>query len=226
MSNYEGSFTIGEDCFAPREQKRGETARAELVVRGDRTPPDASDLTGRRNTDQESLMPMPTKTCPECGTSFTCGSDSPEPCWCASLPQIVEMTLGRDCLCPACLTREIESRVQLHQLECAKASPFAVLKRTWMWWPVTEHEGRFTLDSPNVSLSPADMWGGQPPVAVDVYASDHGKVHLARYPEGALVSLETRSPRGRRYQHWLCEPAAIDECLEELGVEGVGERGA
>jgi hypothetical protein len=169
---------------------------------------------------------MPTKTCPECGSPFTCGSDSPEPCWCANLPLIVEMTPGRDCLCPACLTREIENRVQLHQLECERTSPYALLKKTWRWCPVEEYPGRFTLESPNISLSPADLWGGQPPVAVDVYASDHGSVHLARYPEGALVSLEIRSRRGRQYQHWLCEPTALDECLRELGVADVGERGA
>jgi hypothetical protein len=168
---------------------------------------------------------MPTKTCPQCGAPFTCGSDSPEPCWCAAMPQIVEMTPGRDCLCPACLTREIERRVQLHQLECEQET-IRMLKTTWLWWPVEEHPGRFTLESPNVALRPADMWGAHPPGAVDVYSTDGGKVHLGRYADGALVSLEVRTRRGRRYQHWLCEPGALDECLRELGVEDVGERGA
>ena len=166
---------------------------------------------------------MPVKTCPECGSQFTCGSDSPEPCWCASLPRIVEMATGRDCLCPACLTREIENRVQLHQLECGKVTPIEALKSRWRWLPVPGHPGRFSLESSNDRLSVTDLWGGPPPVAVDVYSTPEGQLQLSRYPEGALVSLLADDGRQR---HLLCESDALDECLREFGVEREGERGA
>ena len=166
---------------------------------------------------------MPTKTCPECGAQFTCGSDSPEPCWCASLPQIVEMTPGRDCLCPACLTREIENRVQLHQLECERVTPIEALKSRWQWLPVPDRPGQFTLESSNDRLAPANLWGGLPPAVVDVYSTPQGQLQLTRYPEGALVSLLSADGRQR---HLLCEPDALDQCLREFGVERDGERGA
>lgn len=158
---------------------------------------------------------MPTKTCPECGASFTCGSDSPAPCWCASLPQIVQMTPGRDCLCPACLTREIDSRLQLHQLECDRASPFEAVKSRWLWRPVPDRPGRFALETSNAALAPADICGGTPPRTRDVYPTERGPLSLSRYPEGALLSLQTRDGR---HEHILCTAEALDDCLREYGI--------
>jgi hypothetical protein len=46
-------------------------------------------------------------TCPNCKTEFHCGSKDKEPCWCCSLPNIVPLG-SQNCLCPACLEKEIK----------------------------------------------------------------------------------------------------------------------
>ncbi|HEY2338674.1 MAG TPA: cysteine-rich CWC family protein [Burkholderiales bacterium] len=48
------------------------------------------------------------KRCARCGTPFTCGADEPH-CWCENLPPL-EPVPGRDCLCRACLEREVRER--------------------------------------------------------------------------------------------------------------------
>ena len=52
------------------------------------------------------------KVCPACGASFTCGATGGQlQCWCCDLPHIMEMNLNAGCLCPTCLRREIDRRV-------------------------------------------------------------------------------------------------------------------
>jgi hypothetical protein len=48
--------------------------------------------------------------CARCGAPFRCGMQAGEAhCWCADLPAIAPK-LGRDCLCRACLEREIAAQ--------------------------------------------------------------------------------------------------------------------
>jgi iron complex transport system substrate-binding protein len=52
------------------------------------------------------------KICPECGTAFTCGSNSAEfSCWCAELPPLHKDAITADgCLCRDCLLRKTAAK--------------------------------------------------------------------------------------------------------------------
>jgi hypothetical protein len=51
------------------------------------------------------------KSCSRCGESFLCGPAAGKAhCWCADLPRVMPLDFKQDCLCPACLRSEIESR--------------------------------------------------------------------------------------------------------------------
>ena len=57
------------------------------------------------------ITETPRKTCGRCGVSFGCSSHVGG-CWCETLPNIVEIAPSGDCLCPACLAREIGGRIE------------------------------------------------------------------------------------------------------------------
>jgi SAM-dependent methyltransferase len=48
------------------------------------------------------------KNCIECGSDFNCGNETAD-CWCASLPAVLPLTEGAQCLCPDCLQQKIET---------------------------------------------------------------------------------------------------------------------
>lgn len=59
---------------------------------------------------------MEQKRCDGCGASFGCGSAEGR-CWCAGLPQVLPLPdAGKDCLCPACLEREVAGRIRIVSL--------------------------------------------------------------------------------------------------------------
>jgi len=49
------------------------------------------------------------KVCWRCGAGFGCGAGTGA-CWCNDLPPIGLIDEASDCLCPACLDREVSSR--------------------------------------------------------------------------------------------------------------------
>jgi len=56
-----------------------------------------------------------TKHCASCGVGYSCGPVSgAEHCWCNELPHVALNTKYEDCLCPACLDREI-TKAQIHK---------------------------------------------------------------------------------------------------------------
>ncbi|OHX14379.1 hypothetical protein BI347_13360 [Chromobacterium sphagni] len=58
-------------------------------------------------------MPVQAKTCPRCGNGFTCGAGGEAGgCWCADLPrQLSPSEAASDCLCPACLQKQLRAGV-------------------------------------------------------------------------------------------------------------------
>ena len=49
--------------------------------------------------------------CARCGAPFHCGAGGQEPCWCASLPQVLPVPYdGAGCYCPQCLEQVIAER--------------------------------------------------------------------------------------------------------------------
>jgi hypothetical protein len=52
------------------------------------------------------------KTCQSCGKSFLCGPSTLDgKCWCSELPHIMQIESGKDCLCQACLEKEIDRKL-------------------------------------------------------------------------------------------------------------------
>jgi len=50
--------------------------------------------------------------CGRCGDEFGCGVKAATPCWCASLPTLVQIDPAvATCLCPACLARALAAQV-------------------------------------------------------------------------------------------------------------------
>jgi hypothetical protein len=47
------------------------------------------------------------KKCPNCGEAFQCNLE--QHCWCFDLPHIPMPAESKGCLCPACLSKEIEA---------------------------------------------------------------------------------------------------------------------
>ncbi|WP_230623347.1 MULTISPECIES: DUF1289 domain-containing protein [Chromobacterium] len=54
-------------------------------------------------------VPVQAKTCARCGGGFTCGGGGEAGgCWCADLPRRLSPSAAdSDCLCPACLQRQL-----------------------------------------------------------------------------------------------------------------------
>jgi len=54
------------------------------------------------------------KWCSICGSPFRCGSGGKNGgCWCQDLPNIMSFSLdSSDCLCPDCLTKELNTKLQ------------------------------------------------------------------------------------------------------------------
>ncbi len=55
--------------------------------------------------------PTGERTCPRCGTVFTCGlAAHEESCWCFDLPRVITRARSsrEGCLCPNCLKQQIE----------------------------------------------------------------------------------------------------------------------
>lgn len=52
------------------------------------------------------------KTCPECGTGFSCGprADTGR-CWCDELPALIPPTPDAACLCPDCLKAKLNGKI-------------------------------------------------------------------------------------------------------------------
>lgn len=52
------------------------------------------------------------KTCPLCGTAFTCGmAAGQDKCWCADLPAAMPLPgAAAGCYCPDCLRKLIEAK--------------------------------------------------------------------------------------------------------------------
>jgi SAM-dependent methyltransferase len=48
------------------------------------------------------------KICPECSSVLECCNDT-RGCWCESLPAVMPLTEGAQCLCPACLREKTEA---------------------------------------------------------------------------------------------------------------------
>ena len=70
-----------------------------------------ADAFQKIDTAQLQSLPACIKACPECGKSFTCGSDSGSGhCWCDAMPHLSASVLAQsDCLCPACLAQAVEN---------------------------------------------------------------------------------------------------------------------
>ncbi|MEQ8362645.1 MAG: DUF5522 domain-containing protein [Cyclobacteriaceae bacterium] len=65
-----------------------------------------------------------TKTCSECNAQFSCGrSAEGNSCWCASLPNIVEIGL-KDCWCKSCLIKQINKQIDqlLNDIDTGKTA--------------------------------------------------------------------------------------------------------
>jgi hypothetical protein len=50
------------------------------------------------------------KICPRCKSVFSCFDEN---CWCSKLPPVMPLSENSECLCPACLEKEIEKKVRL-----------------------------------------------------------------------------------------------------------------
>lgn len=48
------------------------------------------------------------KVCPQCEAQFTCCAEN---CWCATLPQIMPLTVKGACLCPKCLQLIVDQKL-------------------------------------------------------------------------------------------------------------------
>lgn len=52
------------------------------------------------------------KSCPQCGTNFTCGiAEGGQTCWCFDLPNVVPVDEETACLCPDCLQKHIQNQL-------------------------------------------------------------------------------------------------------------------
>lgn len=52
--------------------------------------------------------------CPKCQATVSCGARSvgqPQ-CWCAALPAVLPVIAGESCLCPACLSQAVQTRLR------------------------------------------------------------------------------------------------------------------
>lgn len=75
------------------------------------------------NPGPHTMVPV-TKLCPECHARFTCGATAGQlHCWCCDLPHIMEMNASAGCLCPTCLRREIDRRMQGALGDSQKSTP-------------------------------------------------------------------------------------------------------
>ncbi|MGD7653982.1 MAG: DUF5522 domain-containing protein [Verrucomicrobiales bacterium] len=78
-------------------------------------------------------MTTPEKTCPECGNSFLCGSNSAGPaCWCGSMPRIMPVEPTTSCRCPNCLAKAIATAIErkLNRLSHSEALRLAAREAT------------------------------------------------------------------------------------------------
>jgi len=58
----------------------------------------------------------PTKICPECRMTFTCGQQEGA-CWCNIFPAIMPMDEQQGCLCPGCLKKMIKNKIEAFTVE-------------------------------------------------------------------------------------------------------------
>ncbi len=61
------------------------------------------------------MKQMTNKTCPQCGTEFTCNvTNGDATCWCFDLPNVIILDAidpPTDCLCPTCLQAKINTQL-------------------------------------------------------------------------------------------------------------------
>ncbi len=50
------------------------------------------------------------KCCSNCGTTFSCGVEAEQSCWCEALPRIAPADKDQDCLCSKCLWAVIHEK--------------------------------------------------------------------------------------------------------------------
>lgn len=67
---------------------------------------------------------MQQKNCSFCGAAFSCGADSGQTCWCASLPNVMPYPSKSDCLCPACLKAQVEKVLAYDAVSAAYAQKY------------------------------------------------------------------------------------------------------
>jgi hypothetical protein len=60
--------------------------------------------------EEEGIRQERRKVCPECKTAFGCFTSE---CWCDELPNIVPLDASRGCMCPACLEKVIDKKIEL-----------------------------------------------------------------------------------------------------------------
>lgn len=60
------------------------------------------------------------KTCSRCKKTFSCYSTG---CWCSELPQVMPFPGAEDCMCPDCLKKEIDKRMNEVGVQSITPSP-------------------------------------------------------------------------------------------------------
>ena len=59
-------------------------------------------------------MSLKTKHCSQCGKAFICGTDKENStCWCDTFPHIGQIDGINNCLCPACLKKQMKEKIGL-----------------------------------------------------------------------------------------------------------------
>ena len=62
--------------------------------------------------DKYNLVQVREKQCSVCSQVFKCGmTESDGSCWCNQFPAIFEMNTEADCLCPACLKKATQHKI-------------------------------------------------------------------------------------------------------------------
>ena len=93
---------------------------------GHQFPPAASVLPRqRRASGLKTMAKSELKSCPSCGSRFSCRAGSS--CWCAEFPPLAGVRADLDCFCPECLGRAVAEERALPRGEqnrpAAKAAP-------------------------------------------------------------------------------------------------------
>lgn len=71
------------------------------------------------------------KQCSQCGSTLSCSAAESSSCWCMDFPNVLPTDAQADCLCPQCLLKAIQSKVNLeidvieiHQTAPERATQF------------------------------------------------------------------------------------------------------